>query len=1106
MQLCFEKEGFKEQMDFEKKLRNKTILTVMLVLFALSTIYFSLGIKNQKQYTDWQIQKESDILNIELKNLLSNTNQIYRSKIQYFVNNPFIKNELVSHNIENLYRKTFPLYTILKSEDPYHFIINFYDANNKLTLDMEVGPSEQEIFASPNSYVAKANKTKRRITGFDFSNAQLYYKIVEPVVYKGNYLGCIEFGIREDEIINQISNEHNVLIATVFNLKEVNREINHDLNNGLVLGDELVHSVFHQDFYQEIFKNGYDLKSQKLKKDNRYYYIEKIDVENQLLTEGFESILCTRDISMLQSIYHATIYRSLLLIILILGTTYIILHLSFNTLINKFFNLQDSLDKRLAQKSKEIIDANAELSQIFNTTGNSMRLIDTDFNILRVNRSFTTLSGISKEDAEGKKCFNVFPGPSCHTADCPLNQIKNGEERVEKDLQKRHKNGKIIPGIINCVAFKDQEGEILGIIEDFKDISKRLEAEEALKRTEQQFSIFMDNLPLGVFIKDENLKSIYLNKYMDVVFSNKDCKNKTPDEIFPKEYAERVKEEDKKVLDGEVLVVEDQLPGKNGEIRLYQTHKFRYRGADNSWQIGGISLDITDKKKTEHKLKILSNAIQHSPACVIITNLKGEIQIVNPSFTEITGYLPEEVVGKGINILNSDANSNVFYQDVLNNVLDGNDWQGEFQNRKKNGEKYWELASISPVKNSKGEITHFVVISEDITSRKKSEKELIDAKEKAEEANRLKTAFLANLSHEIRTPMNAIIGFSNLLIDEDMSYEEKVKLNNLINDNSQNLLKLIDDVIDISKIQSGDIEINNTECHLNKLFLDLYVAFSVQLENNPNKDILLSMNKGSRANDFSIITDPTRLKQVLFNLIENAIKFTSKGFVEFGYTLIEEENKIQFYVIDSGIGISQEKFEMIYDLFRQADESFTREYGGTGIGLSIAKKIIDHLGGDIWIQSTSKQGTNIYFTLPYEKRESKFEETEKLNKSFNWQNKVVLVAEDIDFNYKLIEEILIPTKAKIIWAKNGKEAVDLCLNNDNIDLVLMDLKMPGMDGYEATRKIKELKKEVKIIGQTAYAQGNEREKCLNAGFDNYVSKPIKIDDLLSVINQAFLKN
>ena len=267
------------------------------------------------------------------------------------------------------------------------------------------------------------------------------------------------------------------------------------------------------------------------------------------------------------------------------------------------------------------------------------------------------------------------------------------------------------------------------------------------------------------------------------------------------------------------------------------------------------------------------------------------------------------------------------------------------------------------------------------------------------------------------------------------------------------------------------------------------------------------MHKGSKIKDFSIITDPVRLKQILYNLIENAIKFTKKGFVEFGYTVIEKEHKIQFYVIDSGIGISNEKFDMIYDLFRQADESFTREYGGTGIGLSIAKKIVGHLGGDIWVQSTPDQGTNIYFTLPYELSESKFEKAgENLANTFDWQNKVVLVADDIDVNYKLIEEILIPTKAKILWAKDGKEAVDLCLNNDNIDLVLMDIRMPGMNGFEATKKIKEHKSKLTIIGQTAFAHDKDREKCLNAGFDNYISKPIKIETLLSTINKVFSKN
>ena len=1094
-------------MKFERKIKNKTIFAVLIVLFVLCTIYFTIGIKNQKNYTDWQIQKDNEIVQIEINNLLHSTNQIYCDKIQFFVNNPDLKENFSSKNFDELYKKAFPFYSVLKSEDPYHFIVNFYLDDNKLALNMEIGQGNMSLVAKTSSIVSKTNRTKNKNSGFEFVNSLLYYKIAHPIVYNGEYLGCIEFGIREDEIVNHITKDFQVNVASLFNLTSIDSSIISGFNSDIKIDNYIVHSIFEKELFKQIIQTNTDLTPGKIQYNDKYYYIDRTFIENHFKDEGLEGFIYLKDITVLQTQFYATIYKSILLILLILITTFIILHFSFNTLIHKFFNLQDTIDKRLAQKNKEIINTNAELNQIFNTTGNSMRLIDNDFNILRVNRTFSTISGISKEDAESKKCYNVFPGPHCHTADCPLIRIKNGEEKVEQDIKKKNTQGTIIPGILNAVAFKGQNGDILGIIEDFKDISQRVEIEEALKRTEQQFSIFMDNLPLGVFIKDENLRSVYLNKYMDVVFSNEDCQDKTPDEIFSAEYAQRVIAEDTKVLNGEILVVDDILPDKSGKERTYQTHKFRYRGVDNTWQIGGISLDITQKKKTEYALKILSNAIQHSPACVVITNLQGGIEIVNPSFSQITGYSSEEVIGKEIGFVNFDTNVGPLYKDIMNNVLSGEDWQGEFQNKKKNGEKYWELASISTVKNDKGEITHFVVISEDITSRKKNEKELLDAKEKAEESDRLKTAFLANLSHEIRTPMNAIIGFSNLLLEEDILYDEKVKLNSLINDNSQNLLKLIDDVIDISKIQSGDIKISNTECYINKLLLDLYVSFSIKAENNTNKDVHLSLHKGSKIKDFSVITDPIRLKQILYNLIENAVKFTKKGFVEFGYTVNEAENKIQFHVIDSGIGISNDKFDMIYDLFRQADESFTREYGGTGIGLSIAKKLVGHLGGEIWVQSTPNQGTNIYFTLPLIFNEDKIEETQIIEHcKFDWQNKVVLVAEDIDINYRLIEEILIPTKAKLIWVKDGKEAVDTCLKNDSIDLVLMDIKMPNMDGFEATQEIKKHTSKIRIIGQTAYAQDNNKSKCINAGFDNYIAKPIRIEELLNVINKEFSKN
>lgn len=1100
--------NYKQLMDFEKRFKFKTILAVMSVLLVLCAIYFYLNINNQKNYLNWQIQKDNEVIQVELKNVLYNTNTIYREKIQFFLNNPEIKADFSKNNTDDLYKKVFPFYSVLKSEDPYYFIINFYTADNNLALNTEIGPGMYMKSASSESFVGRVNKSNKKVSGFEFCEGNLFYKIVEPMFLNGRYIGCIEFGLRENEVVDQISNKFTIHVASIFNKNQTSASIVSSISDQGSGSNLLIHSQYNNPLFSQIKIIDNKIQPGKVKFNDKHYYYDIVDIQNSFKYDGFTGVVFIKEITQLENQFQVTVYKSLLIIILILSSVFLILHFSFNIILHKFFDLHDSVDKRLAEKSKEILKTNAELNQIFNTTGNSMRLIDNDHNILRVNRTFTTMSGISKENAEGKKCYDIFPGPHCHTSECPLNRIKNGEEHVEQDIKKKNAHNVIIPGIITSVAFKGHNGEVLGIIEDFKDISKRVEIEEALKRTEQQFSFFMDNIPVGVFIKDEESRMVYINKYLQNSILSENSIGKLPQELFSEKYATRIIQEDHNTIAGEILVLEEELPDRTGNLNSFLTHKFRFRGTDNNWHIGGVSLDITNKKKTELQLKLLSNAIQHSPTCVVITNLKGEIEYVNPSFTQITGYSANDVAGKEISILRSEELSKSIYQDIMDIVVTGSDWQGEFQNIKKNGDKYWELVSISPVKNDKGEITHFVFISEDITTRKQSEKELIKAKEKAEEADKLKTAFLANLSHEIRTPMNAIIGFSNLLLDEDVPYEERVKLNTLINENSFNLLKIIDDIIDISKIQSGKIEIKKTECYVNNLISDLYQEFSSRILTMPNKEIRLSVNKGVKRKNFTIITDPQRLYQVFFNLIENAVKFTSKGFIEFGYSL-KEDNSIQFYIIDSGIGIASEKFESIYEMFRQADESFTREYGGIGIGLTIAKKIIHYLGGDIWAQSTPNQGTNIFFTLPLEPVEQKFEKNtneDQQEHEFNWQNKVVLVAEDISTNYLFIEEALSPTKAKILWAKDGKQAVEICASNNQIDLVLMDIKMPVMDGIEATRQIKKLNKNLKIIVQTAYDQVDIENLCNSADFYNYMCKPITVENLLYAINKAFSAN
>ena len=391
-------------------------------------------------------------------------------------------------------------------------------------------------------------------------------------------------------------------------------------------------------------------------------------------------------------------------------------------------------------------------------------------------------------------------------------------------------------------------------------------------------------------------------------------------------------------------------------------------------------------------------------------------------------------------------------------------------------------------------------------------RELQKAKKKAEEADRLKSAFLANMSHEIRTPMNAILGFSELLASPDLKIDKKNTFIDIINANGTALLNLIDDIIDISKIEAQQIKIHKKDCDINKIMHDLYTFYSNDIRSKEKYNIELRL-KNIIEKDLIIHTDPFRFRQVLSNLIGNAVKFTENGFIEFGCILEATHHGVslksngmflQFYVKDTGIGIPDDKVDMIFDRFRQIEREHIRNTRGTGLGLAISKNLVELLGGKIWVESTLNKGTTFYFTIPYqlcEKNITDIPATISDKENYNWKDKLILVVDNEEFIYKFFEEILQKTGAKLLWVRNGREAVDICISNDNIDIVLMDIKMPVMDGYEAIRKIKQIRKELPIIVQTAYAMEEEREKSLNAGCNDYIAKPLRSKELLSIMSK-----
>ena len=374
------------------------------------------------------------------------------------------------------------------------------------------------------------------------------------------------------------------------------------------------------------------------------------------------------------------------------------------------------------------------------------------------------------------------------------------------------------------------------------------------------------------------------------------------------------------------------------------------------------------------------------------------------------------------------------------------------------------------------------------------------------ESDRLKSAFLANMSHELRTPMNAIIAFSNFLKDPQISPEKRDEYINYITTAGDTLLHLVDDIIDSAKIESKQLTINRVRCNITDLLFELREVFSEIRGKKQRSHLELKISEASRKEDVYIITDPLRLKQVLSNLLENALKYTTEGFIEFGY--VTETGSVTFFVKDTGIGIPKEKFEYIFQRFSQIEYTVKDSFRGTGLGLSITKNLVELLGGTIWVESEMGTGSTFYFTIPSEKIESEprpFGSDKKKVKQdkaqlFDWSNKNVLVAEDEDLNYKVLESVLTRAKANVWRAKDGLEAVEVC-QATSIDLVLMDIQMPRMDGYAATHKIKQFNKDLPIIAQTSYAMTGERENCLAAGCDDYLSKPLNLEELLIKCNR-----
>src|SRR3989339_71460 len=473
------------------------------------------------------------------------------------------------------------------------------------------------------------------------------------------------------------------------------------------------------------------------------------------------------------------------------------------------------------------------------------------------------------------------------------------------------------------------------------------------------------------------------------------------------------------------------------------------------------------------------------------------------SASKIFGYTSEEALGKkGTDLILPDdlkETACALFQKIISEKT-------PLSNSNKNCRKnrsiiYCEWYNI-PVTDIDGNITGIASFVNDVTDHIKKEEELEKAKQKAEDSDNLKSYFLANMSHEIRTPMNGILGFAELLKDPDINEEKKLEYVERINSCGIHLLHLINDIIDISKLEAGKIAVYERECSLSALFFELFFFFQSENVRNDKSKIELVLQKEIEDDKGRILTDITRLRQILTNLIGNAIKFTRQGQVAFGYTFKDKQN-VLFFVKDTGIGIPKEKLSIIFDRFRQVDSSTTRKFGGTGLGLAISKGLVELLGGTIWVESEEHEGSVFYFTIPNKIHNAKTEIKEESGESnvYNWSDKLILIVEDEYTNYEYILGILEDTFVKILYAPTATKAIELAEQNKNIHLILMDIKLPDMSGLEATKIIHKFNPGIPVVAQTAYAMTEDKSKALNAGCVAYLSKPYDVDIFLRVIDR-----
>lgn len=668
---------------------------------------------------------------------------------------------------------------------------------------------------------------------------------------------------------------------------------------------------------------------------------------------------------------------------------------------------------------------------------------------------------------------------------------------------------------VNAIATPYQEnGKTKSVSGSFQDITLRKQAEIALVESEENLSITLRSIGDGVISTDKNGLIIQMNPVAETLcgWPFSEAAGKQLAEVFRiinAETRQTVTDPVAKVLEkGEIVGLANHtvLISRNGAEHQIADSAAPIKNKEGS--IKGVVLvfsDVTEKyaaqvalKDSEQRFKSL---IENAPDGVVIVDEQGKITYGSPNASRHFGYMENEIIGHSGDEFTHPEDLQLVL-DALETIMYNPDQKPKVKYRfkRKNGEFRWIETTFINLLSEKA-INGIVLNFSDITERKKMLEELVTAKEQAEESDRLKSAFLANMSHEIRTPMNGILGFAELLKEPGLTGEEQQKYIRIIEKSGARMLNIINDIVDISKIEAGLMQLDIKETNINGQIEYIYTFFKPEVE---AKGIMFSFSAPLTAKAATITTDREKLYAILTNLVKNAIKYTSKGSIDFGY--VKKDAYLEFFVKDTGIGIPGNRQEAIFERFVQADIADTMAYQGVGLGLSITKSYVEMQGGKIWVESEEDFGSTFYFTLPYH-AEPMNEDIERQFALPNIAEMVrklkILIAEDDEVSEMLLDKTVKKFSEEILIVRTGTEAVEVCRRNPNIDLILMDVRMPDMGGYEAARQIREFNNDVVIIAQTAYGLTGDRKKAIEAGCNDYIAKPIQKDELLGLIQRYF---